>query len=187
MSTARWPTRDVTPVSIRYIHPPYHGYADVTVMVMYDQLKSISFHVNQPSHSWNKTLKRRPWSLKVKVMHVVKGQGQTVGPVSTWFGFFSFHTNQIFHVNRNNYSWDMSNRVFDPENRHPKFEQQNKTKQNKQTNKQKTSAKKNFPKSNQVISMPKRITLPSFELIGWVVLTLSCIHSIFIIRKQIEK
>ena len=30
------PTSEVTPVTIRYIHPPHHGHPKVTVMVMND-------------------------------------------------------------------------------------------------------------------------------------------------------
>ena len=41
------PTSEVTPVTIRYIHPTHHGYPKVTIMVMNDRLTSLSFHVNR--------------------------------------------------------------------------------------------------------------------------------------------
>ena len=44
---------EVTPVTIRYIHPPHHGYPYFMVMVMNDRLASLSFNVNQPSNSSN--------------------------------------------------------------------------------------------------------------------------------------
>ena len=44
------PTSEVTPVTIRYIHPPHHGYPWVTVMVMNDRLTALSFRVNQRPH-----------------------------------------------------------------------------------------------------------------------------------------
>ena len=51
-------TSEVTPVTIRYIHPPHHGYPKVTVMVMNDRLTALSFHVNQRlhPHSSNKAI-----------------------------------------------------------------------------------------------------------------------------------
>ena len=52
---------------------------------------------------------------KVKVMGEVKGQGQIVHPVSNWYTYISFH------INRTNHFWDISNRVFDLEETHPKF------------------------------------------------------------------
>ena len=51
-------TSEVTPVTVRYIHPPHHGYPKRLVMVMNDHLTSLSFHVNQPSHSWNKDISK---------------------------------------------------------------------------------------------------------------------------------
>ena len=49
------------------------------VMVMNDQLTSLSFHVNQASHSWytKAYFKIWPWNLKVKIMGMVKGQNHT--------------------------------------------------------------------------------------------------------------
>ena len=41
------PTSEVTPVNLRYIHPPHHGYPTVTVMVMNDRLTALSVHVIQ--------------------------------------------------------------------------------------------------------------------------------------------
>ena len=54
-------------LSSTYTHPPHHGYPKV--MVMNDQLTSLSFQANQPSHSWNKAISNfdletsRSWSL----------------------------------------------------------------------------------------------------------------------------
>ena len=50
------PMFEVTLVTVQYINPPQHGYLKVVDMVMNDQLASISFHVNQPSRSWNKAI-----------------------------------------------------------------------------------------------------------------------------------
>ena len=51
------PTSEVTPspVTIRYIRPPHHGTL-VNIMVMNGWLPSFSFHVNRPSHSWDKAI-----------------------------------------------------------------------------------------------------------------------------------
>ena len=43
-------------------------------MVMNEWLPSFLFHVNRPSHSWDKVIPNWPWNSKVKVMGVVKGQ-----------------------------------------------------------------------------------------------------------------
>ena len=48
-------------------------------------------------------------------MGEVKGQGHIVHSVSNRCTSF------LFHMNRTNHSWDMSNRVFDLEKTHPKF------------------------------------------------------------------
>ena len=51
------PMSGVIPVTIRYIHPaPHHSHTKVNVMVMYGWLPSPSFHVNQPSYSWDKAI-----------------------------------------------------------------------------------------------------------------------------------
>ena len=44
-------TYEVTPITFRYIHPPYHGNPKVTAMVINDRLTSLP-----SSHSWNKTI-----------------------------------------------------------------------------------------------------------------------------------
>ena len=95
---------------------------------------------------------------KVKVTGEVKGQGHIVHPVS------NRSTSFLFHTNRTNHSWDMSNRVFDHEKTHPKF--------------QRKKAKKRVsnripPTPDQVMTMTREIYLPNFAVIGWVVLTLS--------------
>ena len=47
-------------------------------------------------HSWNKAISNYDLeNFKVEVMGVVKGQGHTVGPISSWFALFQFHINQI--------------------------------------------------------------------------------------------
>ena len=90
------PTSEVTPVTVRYIHPPHHGYPKFIVKAMNDQLTSLSFHVNQLSHSWNKDISKFDLeSSKVKIMGMVTGQDHTVSPVSNWFAFFLFHISKI--------------------------------------------------------------------------------------------
>ena len=37
-------------------HPPHHGHTKITIMGMNDRLTSLSFHVNQPSNSWDKAI-----------------------------------------------------------------------------------------------------------------------------------
>ena len=101
-----------------------------------------------------------PWNYKVKVMGEAKVQGHIVYPVSERCTSFPFH------INRTNHSWDMSNTVFDFEKTYPKF-----LKKIWQKNR---VAYKIPPKYNQVISMTRGISLPSFVEIGGVVLTSSC-------------
>ena len=48
------PTSAVTPVTIRYIRLPHHGHRKVNIMIMNGWFTSFSFHVNRPSHSWDK-------------------------------------------------------------------------------------------------------------------------------------
>ena len=91
------PTSEVTPDTIRYIHPPHHGYPKIRVLVMNDRLTSLSFHINQPSHSWNTAFSN--FALETATS-AVKGQSHKVDPESTrssstWFAFFSFHIDQI--------------------------------------------------------------------------------------------
>ena len=55
---SRKPTSEVNLVTIQYIHPPHHGHTKVNIMVMNRWLTSLSFHVNQPSHSWDKAISK---------------------------------------------------------------------------------------------------------------------------------
>ena len=91
------------------------------------------FHVNRPSHSWDKAISDsfhinhvdNPIDIaiskfdletsKVKVMSEVKGQGHMLYPVS------SRCTSFLFHINRTNHFWDMTKIVFDLEKTHLKF------------------------------------------------------------------
>ena len=69
----------------------------VNIMVMNGWLPSFSFHVNRPSHSWDKvfpdsdleiaTPRSRSWVWS-------KGQGHAIGLVSNWVTSFSFHINR---------------------------------------------------------------------------------------------
>ena len=70
------------------------------VMVMNDWLTwvtSLSFNFNLPSNSWDMVIyfKISPWNSKVKVMHVVKGHGDTVGSATNRFTSFLFHMNRL--------------------------------------------------------------------------------------------
>ena len=49
------PTSEVTPFTIRYIHPPHHV-TIINIMVMHGWPTSFSFHVNRPPHSWDITI-----------------------------------------------------------------------------------------------------------------------------------
>ena len=78
----------------------------------------ISFHVNRPSHSWDKvfpdsdleisTPRSRSWVWS-------KGQGHAIGLVSNWVTSFSFHINQT------NNSWERAISKFDRETSKVKF------------------------------------------------------------------
>ena len=48
-----------------------------------------------------------PWSFKVKVLGMVKGQGHIFGPVSNWF------VSRFFQINQTNNSWDTVISKFD--------------------------------------------------------------------------
>ena len=129
---------------------------------MNHRLTSLSFHVNQPPIPQIRLLQ----SLTLKLQGQVhgSGQGHIVNPLSILCTSFSFH------INRTNQSWDMSNRVFDLEKTHPNFSKKSW---------QKRISNRISPKSNQVIRITREIKLPSFVVIGWVVLTLSCRQAIF--------
>ena len=59
-----------------------------------NQLTSLPFHVNQPSHSWYMVISKFDLeNPKVKVMHEVKVQGHLVGPTFHRLTSFSFHAN----------------------------------------------------------------------------------------------
>ena len=71
-------------------------------------LTSLSFHVNQASHSWVTTfLKIWPWKSRVKVMGGVTVQSHNVGLTSYRF------TSLLFHVNRPSHSGDTVFSKFD--------------------------------------------------------------------------
>ena len=131
-----------------------------TVSPVSYQLTSFSFHINQTNNSWDTAISKFDLETsKVNVMSEVKGQGPILYLVSNRCTSFSFH------INWTNHSWDMAKIVFDLEKTHPNF--------------LKKFAKitvfnKSAAKSNQVITMTWAIKLPSFVVIRWVVLTLSC-------------
>ena len=95
-------------------------------------------------------------------MGEVKGQGHIIHPVCNRCTSFSFHINQTNHF------WDMTNRVFDLDKTHPKFSKKIW---------QKRVYNRIPPKSNQVIGITREISLPSFVVIGWMILTFSCRHA----------
>ena len=75
------------------------------------RLKSLSFHVNRPSHSWDTDFfKIWPWKSKVKVMGEGNVESHKVGVTSYRFTSLSFHVNRPFH------SWDTAFSKFDLEN-----------------------------------------------------------------------
>ena len=76
------------------------------------RLTSLSFHVNQPSHSWDTNFSKfdLSWKSKVKVMVEIKVESHKVGVTSYQL------TSLLFHVNRPCHSWDTSFSKFDLEN-----------------------------------------------------------------------
>ena len=110
MSTARRRLKSPQSLSGTSAHPTMVTL--VNIMVMNGWLTSFSFHVNQPSHSWDKALsdsdleistpRSRSWVWS-------KGQDHTIGPVSYQLTSFSFHINQT------NNSWDRAISKFDLE------------------------------------------------------------------------
>ena len=71
------------------------------------RLTSLSFHVNQPSHSSYSIFKIWPWKPRVKVMGEVKVSSHNVGLTSYRLTYFLFHVNQASH------SWVMTFSKFD--------------------------------------------------------------------------
>ena len=63
-------------------------------------LASLPFHVNLPSHSWDKTFKIWPGKSKVKVMEEVNIESHNMSST------FYLLTSLSFHVNRPSHSWD---------------------------------------------------------------------------------
>ena len=62
------------------------------------RLTSFSFHVNQPSHSWDTAFSKIwPWKSKVKVMGEVDIESLKVGATSYRLTCLSFHVNRPFH------------------------------------------------------------------------------------------
>ena len=52
------PTTEVISVTTRFIRPPHRSHPKFTFMVTNDRPAFLSFHVNQPSHSWHKAISR---------------------------------------------------------------------------------------------------------------------------------
>ena len=75
------------------------------------RLKSLLFHVNLPSHSWDTAFSKFDLEKsKVKVMGEVAIQSHKVGVTSYRL------TSLSFHVNRPSHSWDTTFSYFDLEN-----------------------------------------------------------------------
>ena len=103
------PTSGVTSVTIWYIRPPHHGHT--SQYHVHEWMTDILFVPCQSAILFLRWgyFKYWPWNSKVKVMGVVKGQGDTVGSVSYQFASFSFHIKQT------NNSWDTAISNFDLE------------------------------------------------------------------------
>ena len=75
-----------------YIHPPHHGHLQVMLMVINNQLTSLTFHVNWPFYSWDKTVsnldlenpKPRSWVIVGPSLQMI------------WFLFISYQLDQRF-------------------------------------------------------------------------------------------
>ena len=94
-------TCEVTPVTIRCIHPPHNGQTKVNVMVMNGRLTSLSYHVHRPSHSRDKAMSNFAHEIsRTRSWVWSRGQGRVVNPISNWLISFSLHTNQTHN------SWD---------------------------------------------------------------------------------
>ena len=119
---------------------------------------TLSFHVNRTNHSWDMANRLFDFEKsKVKVTGEVKGQGHIIYPTDSLpFRFTSIGPT---------IPWDMVKRVLELEkyirNFFLKFTE-------------KKVSNRISPISNQVISMTNGVQLPSFVVIGWVVLILSC-------------
>ena len=194
------PTSKVTPVTIRYTHPPQNGHTS-QCHVMNRCLTSFSFNVHRPSHSWDnaisdsdlETPRSRSWAW-------------SKGPVSYKLASFSFH------INPSNNPWGTPISKFDFETSKVKVMSEVKrcqghilyplskrcisfvSHQSEQPPEmsirvfdlEKTHPKfirkfpkitvwnKKSPKCNQIINMTRSIKLLCFVVISWVVLTLSC-------------
>ena len=109
MSTARRRMHKVTRPLYLYIHPPHHGHTKVNTMVMNGWLESLSFHVNRPSHSWDKAISKsdlKTW----RSMLWVWSKGVVMRPVQYLISrFFTFDINQTYN------SWDRAISKFDLE------------------------------------------------------------------------
>ena len=73
----------------------------VNIMVMNGWLTPISFHVNRPSHFWDKGISDSDLETsKIKVMSEVKGQGHISYPVSNQCTPFSLHIKMMFDLEK---------------------------------------------------------------------------------------
>ena len=78
------------------------------------RLTSISFHVNQPSHSWYDFFKIWPWKSEVKVTREGNVENHKVGVTSYQLTFLSFHVKWTMTVH--NYRPRQSHRTSNGEN-----------------------------------------------------------------------
>ena len=125
-------TSEVTPVTIRYIHPPHHGHTHCHEWSTHIHFLHIP-HIPEMSLFQTLTLTRiqLPSILKfdlqtsqVKVMGEIKCEGHIIQPVSNSCTSFSFH------INWTNNSWDVANRVWPCKNTFLKFTKKKKFQQN---------------------------------------------------------
>ena len=175
----------------------------VNIMVMNGWPISLSFHVNRPSHSWVKAIsdsdletprsgssvwsKARSYSRSsILLIHFIFTSHQS----HQQFLRYSYFEIWPWNIHGQGHEWGQRSRPhiipsIQPMHflfvSHPSDQPFLRYAQNTGSvwswkthpNFLKKICPKNYPKSNQVITMTRAIKLPSFVVIGWVVLTLS--------------
>ena len=172
------PTSEVTPVTIQYICPPPTIVTLVNIMVIYGWLTSFSFHVNWPSHSWDKAISDFDREISTPGSRSwVWSKGKVIQSAQYHINSLRFHFTSIRptipeielfrNIQGQGHEWGQRSRSHIVPSIQPMHYLYRKFAKRKVSN-------RNSPKSNQVITMTRAITLPRFIVIRWVVLTLSC-------------